>query len=74
MGSAIGLGLFQKLLIAADFTLFDFATEGVYSHDALICFEHGFSSHPLFDGERRNFGWLDRIANIVSRILPQLIC
>ena len=49
MGSVIGL--FLKLLIAADFTSFDFATERVYSDDALICFERGFSSHPLFDGE-----------------------
>ena len=36
---------------AADFTSFDFATEGFYSDDAFICFERGFSSHPLFDGE-----------------------
>ena len=49
MGSVIGL--FLKLLIAADSTSFDFAMEGVYSDDALICFERGFSSHPLFDGE-----------------------
>ena len=41
----------KQLLIAADFTKFDFATEEVYSADALICFERGFSSHPLFDGE-----------------------
>ena len=34
MGSVIGL--FLKLLIVADSTSFDFATEGVYSDDALI--------------------------------------
>jgi hypothetical protein len=50
MGSVI-VGLFLKLLIAADFTSFDFATERVYFDDAHICFERGFSSHPLFVGE-----------------------